>query len=157
MIENKGDLISREALKENCVSCFSEWCSKESRHCETCSSAIVTREMIDNAPTIFNCNTCKNMGNERECVDCHDYSNYVHYEKRPQGEWIMITEYDGFIHAKCSVCNQFNDWGDVPFCPWCGADMRPKPNQLRDCENCIHHSENGCEVWGCEFEKRSDL
>jgi len=52
MKENKGDLISREALKENCVSCFSEWCSKESRHCETCSSAIVTREMIDNAPTV---------------------------------------------------------------------------------------------------------
>lgn len=41
---------------------------------------------IDNAPTVFSCNACKNMGNERECVDCHDYSNYVHYEERPQGE-----------------------------------------------------------------------
>ena len=41
-------------------------------------------------------------------------------------KWIMITEFDGFIHSKCSCCNQFNDWGDVPFCPWCRADMRGK-------------------------------
>ena len=48
-------LIDADALKENCVSCFSEWCewcSKGNGHCEICSSAIVTREMIDNAPTI---------------------------------------------------------------------------------------------------------
>ena len=24
----------------------------------------------------------------------------------------------------CSNCNQANNWGEVPFCPWCGADMR---------------------------------
>lgn len=44
--------------------------------------------------------------------------------ERPHGKWIMVTEPDGFTHSKCSNCNQFNDWGDVPFCPWCGADMR---------------------------------
>lgn len=27
--------------------------------------------------------------------------------------------------------------------------------QLRDCENCVHHSDNGCEVWECEFKRRS--
>ena len=50
MINN--DLISRDALKAKCIRCSSEWCSKESRYCKTCSSAIVTREMIDNAPTV---------------------------------------------------------------------------------------------------------
>ena len=44
-------------------------------------------------------------------------------EERPQGKWIWITEPDGFLHSKCSRCNQFNDWGDVPYCPWCGAKM----------------------------------
>ena len=24
----------------------------------------------------------------------------------------------------CSNCNQANNWGEVPFCPWCGSDMR---------------------------------
>ncbi len=43
-------------------------------------------ELICNAPLVFSCNACKNMGNERECVDCHDYSNYAHYDERPQGE-----------------------------------------------------------------------
>ena len=47
---------------------------------------VLTAEEIDNAPTVFTCNACKNMGNERECVDCHDYSNYVHYEERPQDD-----------------------------------------------------------------------
>lgn len=46
-----------------------------------------------------------------------------HYEVRRTGKWIMITETDGFMHSKCDQCNQFNDWGDVPFCPWCGAKM----------------------------------
>ena len=23
----------------------------------------------------------------------------------------------------CSNCNQSNHWGEVPFCPWCGARM----------------------------------
>lgn len=26
----------------------------------------------------------------------------------------------------------------------------------RDCENCIHHTENGCDSWDCEFERRED-
>ena len=47
---------------------------------------------IDNAPTVFDCRSCKNNGNERECVDCHDYSNYVRYENRPQGEYVDISK-----------------------------------------------------------------
>ena len=49
---SNNDLISRDALKAKCIRCSSEWCSKENRYCKTCSSAIVTREMIDNAPTV---------------------------------------------------------------------------------------------------------
>lgn len=66
---------------------------------------------IDNAPTVFSCNACKNMGNERECVDCHDYSNYVHYEERPQGEWI---DYDNTFY-KCPDCGYLLE----KCCPQC--------------------------------------
>lgn len=52
------------------------------------------------------------------------------YKERPQGEWIMITEYDGFLHSKCSNCNQFNDWGDYPYCPWCGAKMSKQDESI---------------------------
>ena len=24
----------------------------------------------------------------------------------------------------------------------------------RDCENCVHHKDNGCESWECKFERR---
>ena len=82
-------------------------------------------DAIDNAPTVFSCNACKNMGNERECVDCHDYSNYVHYDKRPQGKWHHSGE--------CSVCHKRSlrttPLGDIigidltDFCKNCGAKM----------------------------------
>ena len=35
--------------------------------------------------------------------------------------------------------------------------MEGARRMIRDCENCVHHSDNGCEVWECEFEKRSDV
>lgn len=74
------------------------------------------------------------------------------YEERPQGEWVKIGELG--LAYKCNKCEEVSV---IPenFCPNCGASMKPKPNQLRDCENCIHHSENGCEVWECEFKRRS--
>lgn len=51
-------------------------------------------KVIDNAPIVFCCEACKNKGNERECVNCHDYSNFIQYEKRPQGEWIEELKSD---------------------------------------------------------------
>ena len=27
---------------------------------------------------------------------------------------------------------------------------------MRDCENCKHHTENGCESWDCEFEEKGE-
>lgn len=103
---NGGDLISREALKKALFLA-----------CDTCRYCLYNNfeDIIDNAPTVFSCNACKNMGNERECVDCHDYSNYVHYEERPQGEWAD--------HNTCPFCNHTYDW-EYNFCPNCGADLR---------------------------------
>ena len=42
-------------------------------------------EMLGVIP-IYDCRSCKNNGNERECVDCHDFCNFVRYEERQQGE-----------------------------------------------------------------------
>lgn len=86
---------------------------------------------IDNAPTVFDCRSCKNNGNELECVDCHDYSNYVHYEERPQGEWIDEGQYaEGHDeHAyRCKKCGYHiiekpNMISENRFCRNCGADM----------------------------------
>lgn len=75
--------------------------------------------------------------------------------ERPQGEWIRTALY-GETCYECNKCNRHQPH-ITKFCPNCGADMRGKADQLRDCENCVHHSDNGCEVWECEFEKRSDV
>ena len=50
---------------------------------------------------------------------------------QPKGVW-QVTEstyeqLDGTVEtytkATCSVCNQANAWGEVPYCPWCGSKM----------------------------------
>lgn len=38
---------------------------------------------------------------------------------RPRGHWRVIDEY-----SACSVCDAEIDWYDLPYCPFCGADMR---------------------------------
>lgn len=86
---------------------------------------------IDNAPTVFDCRSCKNNGNERYCLDCHDYCNFVRYEARPQGKWIeKKNENLGkcLRHLiECSVCGSAFCYEDLlrrSYCPNCGADMR---------------------------------
>lgn len=87
---NNNDLISREALKEDLRQYFTKG-----------DALYQILTIIDNAPSVFSCNACKNMGNEWECVDCHDYSNYVHYEERTQGEPVI----------KCQDCKyQVKEW-----------------------------------------------
>lgn len=129
-----NDLISRSALKDRAKTMLkiigednlSDYEQGKKYAFET---AI---DFIDNAPTVFSCNACKNMGNERECVNCHDYSNYVHYEERPQGEWIDEGQYaEGHSeHAYfCKNCNyeiieKPNMISENRFCKNCGADMR---------------------------------
>ena len=87
------------------------------------------RDVIDNADTIINCKGCKNNGNERMCSDCYDYSNFVWYEKRPQGKWIRYRDNPHQPeHIKCSNCGQYWSVADhdktFDFCFKCGADMR---------------------------------
>ena len=129
MTENKGDLISRSALKEvmkSRLSVCNEWIEKAKDN-ETKIRASAVKAYIgevimtiDNAPTVaypfekfrtMLCGTCQaNMRIEPE---------------RPKGEWIIIDDTEQFI-AKCSVCGRIEDSRmvkDYPFCH-CGADMR---------------------------------
>ena len=92
-----NDLISRSELKK-AVNDFFDNHFKGLVSNELITYAKAVDSAIDNAPTVFSCNACKNMGNERECVDCHDYSNYVHYEERPQDESISLE--DGLKKAR---------------------------------------------------------
>lgn len=48
--------------------------------------------------------------------------------ERQQGEWLKF-ECGYETHAKCSICNNTNTWGEVAFCPWCGSDMRKKEGE----------------------------
>lgn len=42
----------------------------------------------------------------------------------------VVEQLDGtfetYTRATCSNCNQANTWGEVPYCPWCGAKMEVK-------------------------------
>lgn len=133
--ESKGDLISREALKENCVSCSSEWCSKERRYCKTCSGAIVTREMIDNAPTVNDCPNCEYKKNYDYICSSSSYKElqalreFKKENERPQGEWIRYRDNPHQPeHIKCSNCGQYWSIADhdktFDFCFKCGAKMK---------------------------------
>ena len=37
------------------------------------------------------------------------------------------------------------------FCSWA-----ERITDIRDCENCTHHTEQGCTKWDCEFERRTE-
>jgi hypothetical protein len=116
------------------------------------------KDIIDNAPTV-------DLWEMRQEATENALKKAEVLYARPQGKWIEAEKQyrtgDGRISTYtvivCSECGEQYDLEGEKFCPHCGADMRPKPNQLRDCENCVHHSDNGCEVWECEFEKRSDV
>lgn len=112
--------------------------------------------IIDNAPTV---ESDKELKGKIETyknayrIMSDAFENEVKKNQRPQGEWNYIQA--GM--CVCPFCGAYPHKDYKNYCPNCGADMRGKDDQLRDCENCVHHSENGCEVWECEFEKRSDV
>lgn len=112
------DLISREALKKVFNGYYSGIGSWPKFTLGACL------QLIDNAPAVITCEVCKNKGNERECVDCHDYSCFVHYEPRPQGEWNDI--YESHIAYECSNCKMQMPISEryFHFCPNCGAAMQ---------------------------------
>ena len=118
-----SDLISRKALKKAIKDEF-DLAIRNGNIMLMSKKGIVDRILayIDNAPTVFSCNTCKNMGNERECIDCHDYSNYVHYDERPQGKWVVNSNGTTNFYA-CDKCGSAGDIQDK-FCRECEAAMR---------------------------------
>lgn len=108
---------------------------------------------IDNAPTVIWCN------------ETSDGLPLMDLRPRPQGEWLThrVAFYLTCPFCGCNLRALKNEVfldtdDDYNFCPNCGAEMKLKP---RDCEHCKHSVEKdgsqGCEVWECEFEKRSDL
>ena len=55
----------------------------------------------------------------------------VYEHEKLQGEWIpeesTFIDLNGIIETytrfKCSICNQGQNFGEYPFCCWCGAKM----------------------------------
>lgn len=111
--------------------------------------------IIDNAPTV------ENLYTPRQMQDAYLKGK----RNRPQGEWLThrVAFYLTCPFCGCNLRALKNEVfldtdDDYNFCPNCGAEMKLKQ---RDCEHCKHYVEKdgsqGCEVWDCEFEKRSDL
>ena len=45
------------------------------------------------------------------------------------------------------ISEQYNS--DIP--AWVINTIEKMPDADRDCETCIHHTENGCTVWECSY------
>ena len=111
--EVRGDLISREALKNEIDKLF-----KSGGY----DSGLVL-DTIDNAPTV---ETLKDITE----VHCDITEEQLLNALRPQGEWIFLKaneeQTDGY---ECSVCKatfhtRVPYFSEFNFCPNCGADMQ---------------------------------
>ena len=49
---------------------------------------------------------------------------------RPQGEWIIEIDANGYTYGRCSICGMKQYAGQLNFCPNCGADMKGDPNEI---------------------------
>jgi len=112
MTENKGDLISREALKKALHNFFEGKIIDEPTY--------ILRDVfchIDNAPTV------EPTFGVFKAICCEDCDK----NKRPQGEWInkRTIKHDGEFY--CSNCDfeleSFIQGVFYNFCPNCGAQM----------------------------------
>lgn len=43
---------------------------------------------------------------------------------RPQGEWIIEIDANGYTYGRCSICGMKQYAGQLNFCPDCGAKMK---------------------------------
>ena len=99
-------------------------------------------QAIDNAPTVEPFEP-DYVGAERLKARQRGYNEGYHNgmemgktlnPKIKQGEWIRSEEtfedlsgsFETYTRSTCSICNQANGWGEVPYCPWCGAKMEVK-------------------------------
>ena len=113
MTNNKGDLISREALKK--TMCIKFYTTPYYKH---------ILDEIDNAPTV-----CGN--NPKWCESCVSKGKCA--STRPQGKWVRTGQSfvnpNKFRNFCCSNCFWELDEHiriEPNFCPNCGADMRGK-------------------------------
>ena len=104
--EEKGDLISRSALKGvietyRPIKCFTDKDIGKNRMVDFCLAE------IDNAPTRH---------------------GIVAFVERPKGEWIVLVDADNIQTCKCSICGRIADianreFDKFPYCH-CGAKMK---------------------------------
>lgn len=111
---SQGDLISREALKEDLA-----------KEIQTNDMGLWLKILlvIDNAQAVecpqFNI-LCEN-ADEQAIADMRAELKRVLDEIRPKGEWID----DSPTSWKCSCCRYgVSRWNNTPFCPNCGACMK---------------------------------
>lgn len=109
--EAKGDLISREALKEAIKE------EQAEGFVYVASAFDKVYELIDNAPTV-------DIWKIRQEGAENGFKKAEHLYKRPKGEWINQSSTCGFInHGKaCSLCGKVVEFSEN-FCPACGARM----------------------------------
>ncbi len=54
----------------------------------------------------------------------------------------------------------FHDWREALDVAIKALEQQPcedaASKQIRDCENCIHYKDGGCEVWECKFEAKEE-
>ena len=114
MIVNKGDLISREALKKS----FAEYGEKAKFLQDFC------QKLIDNAPTVI------------WCSETPEGLPLMDLRERPQGRWIQTEIIDDDSEygvnddaSECSNCKHIESshyWTTTyyHYCPNCGARMK---------------------------------
>ena len=125
MTENKGDLISREALKKAIEEVEDNYDGYEPNDLGKFISKV--DELINNAPTVEPiCNQIAwEQGYESGLAQCKS--------ERPKGEWLSLTPPDirtdtNDYFKMCDKCNHAARFisADLPykFCPNCGAKMQ---------------------------------
>ena len=118
--EPKGDLISREALKEK-ITRGMRYAPISENEKKIIITAILSD--IDNAPTV-------ETDIEEVAKDAYEHGytdgwkeRFGEPNERPQGEWIEKEETPASVSYYCSVC-KIEGIPITPFCPWCGAKMK---------------------------------
>lgn len=129
MTENKGDLISREALLKR-VDEEREYLKARGQLGAEHILVHNFRDLIDNAPTVEPEEVAKlkreNASLEQEMLYCRE--NWKKAE-RSQGEWKRRDEWvggeyiGGFYHVNCPCEDGYYSKWEYNFCPNCGAGM----------------------------------
>lgn len=118
---NGGDLISREALKEEVrkhTEYYADRTSEDRYNVGYTECACEILDFIDNAPPVEEISVIE----FKEPLPMVKAQKIVKaLSKMPKGEWID----DSPTSWKCSCCGYgVNRWNNTPFCPNCGIKMQ---------------------------------